>query len=633
MTLDAAFVLADKSMAKENLGVAMTRHRHEASVYASDEQFASLPEMLKALDRTGHKAFTAGREWTSEHRQEDSVIGQYVANLNAAKVIERAAQTAQYQEIVAHLEAKRVLDHVSKSHGLDTSRCRIVTNGAGKQRIRVGDQTMDAAAFLTQAMHLDYRMEAAPILKQCYAEQLAKAYSQPRREPGQTIDQTLQREFSEHLKNREAQFKAARQAIDEQKRQAKAVIGQSGAPEAVQAERQAALTQQVKSDKKELQTAHDQPNAAVYKEFLAAQAPTSARHLAELARVSFTPADQARLAAIQIAQGITPGLSHLTPQQIQKGIAHVLNRTQTQGRPPAHILARNQRDADARARFADDLVRAQERAAAPEADLVSSLHELPVGRLDAAGKHGGMLLPNALHDRLGYPQTGQDQAVRRTRASEAGGRRIELGDAAKPAAQVLSLTPEQPAHDAAQGIQEAMAQVKEAAAQAEAHRLEQEEKAEAEATQAAQAKTAAAQKAADADHAVEEHRLSEPVQLADIHKQIDAAKAAAEQHSMLAQSKPPQAHGNTLARGVVVASNEAFVAVRWRDEVSLYKTAILTENLEYDGIDTGHRRFAPGNMIESKDSENGTRTLLSEEREALQTEEKKQRALGKRLGR
>lgn len=199
--------------------------------------------------------------------------------------------------------------------------------------------------------------------------------------------------------------------------------------------------------------------------------------------MSFTPADQVRLAALQIAQGITPGLSHLTPQQIQKGIAHVLNQTQTQGRPPAHILARNQRDADARARFADDLVRARERAAAPEADRAGGVHELPAGRLDAAGKHGGMLLPHASHDRLGHPQTGQDPALRRAGASETGSRRIELVAAAKPAAQVLRLTPEPAALDAAQGVQEAMASVKEAAAQAtqaEAHRLEQKDKTKAE---------------------------------------------------------------------------------------------------------------------------------------------------------
>ena len=497
MTLDAAFVLADKSMTKENLGVAMTRHRHEASVYASAEQFADIPAMVKALDRTGQKAFTAGREWTSEHRQEDSVIGQYVADLNAAKVIERAAQTAQYKEIAAHLEAKRVLDHVSKSHGLDTSRCSIVIDGAGKQLIRVGDQTMDAATFLMKAMHLDYKTEAAPILKQCYSEQLAKAYSQPRREPGQVIDQTIQQEFAKHRKDRDAQFKATRQAIDERKRQAKAVIEKSEAPEDAKKKAQAALAKQVKSNKKELEAEHDKPQADLYKDFLAAKAPQSVKHLDELARVSLTPADKARLAAIQIAQGITPGLSHLTTQQIQKGISNVLNLTPDQGRPPAHILARNQRDADARARFADDLVRAQERAAAPEADRASSVHELSAGRLDAAGKHRGMLLPDALHDGLGHPQTRQDQDVRRAGASQAGSRieldtSIQRDGAIEPATQVLTLTPEQAAADAANGAQEAMARVKEAAALAalaEAHRLEQEEKAD----QAERDRAAAAQ--------------------------------------------------------------------------------------------------------------------------------------------
>ncbi|MDH6186934.1 relaxase/mobilization nuclease domain-containing protein [Polaromonas sp. CG_23.6] len=167
---------------------------------------------------------------------------------------------------------------------------------------------------------------------------------------------------------------------------------------------------------------------------------------------------------------------------------------------------------------------------------------------------------------------------------------------------------------------------------AQAHRLEHEgkaETAEAEAEQAAQAKAAEAQKVADAENAAEEHRLSEPVQLADIHKRIDAAKAAAEPRSNLAQSTTTQADHQAPANGVVVASNEAFVAVRWRDEVRLYKTGELTENLQYDGIDTRHGRFAPGNEIERKHGKDGMRTLLSEERQAMQTEEKRQRVLAK----
>lgn len=576
MTIDKSFVLADKSMTKENLGVAMTRHRHEANIYASAEQFADIPTMVKALDRTGQKAFTAGREWTSEHRQEDSVIGQYVADMNAAKVIERAAKTAEYKEIAANLDPKRVLDYVSKSHGIDTSKCAIVTDEAGKQRIKLGEKTMDAANFLTHAVRLDYRTEVAPILKQCYAEQLAKAYSQPRREPGQVIDQTLQQEFSAHVKTRDAQFKTDRQAIDDQKRQAKAVIEKSEAPKAVKAEQQATLTKLIKSSKKELKTEYDKPNAEIYKDFLAGKATQSARHLDELARVSLTPADKTRLAAIQIAQGIVPGLSHLTAQQIQKGIENFLNRTLDQGRPPAHIIARN---AAARV-VTNDLARPEERAAEPAPERSSGVHELPAGRLDAPGQERGMLLPNPVHNRVGDEQTGQDQDMRHAGARE--GRSI--GE--KPVIQ---------------------------------------------------SKAAEVQKDVDDEKAAEEHRLSEPVQLDDIHQQIAAAQAAeTNQNAPIHSAKISEATEADYQKGqhgIVLANNESFVAVRKLEIVTIYKTAELSKNVTYDGIATGHDRFAPGNDFERKDGEDDMRTLVSEKREEMQTEETKQSELDKGLGR
>ncbi|NDP64644.1 relaxase/mobilization nuclease domain-containing protein [Polaromonas sp.] len=157
----------------------------------------------------------------------------------------------------------------------------------------------------------------------------------------------------------------------------------------------------------------------------------------------------------------------------------------------------------------------------------------------------------------------------------------------------------------------------EAAEVAEAHRLAQEEKA----------------KQAEAEQLAEERRLAEGVKLADIHQQIDAAKAAAEPSSKLALSATTQADNDTPAGGVVIASNSEFVAVQVNDKVKLYKTAELTKNLKYDGIDTGHGRFAPGNEIERKNGEEGMRTLLREVRNAMQTEENKQRALAKGQGR
>ena len=421
MTVDQSFVLADPGMTKENLGVAMTRHRHEANIYASAEQFADMAAMVKALDRTGQKAFTAGREWTSEHRQEDSVIGQYVADMNAAKVIERAAQSAAYQEIAANLDPKRVLDYVSKSHGIDPRHFKIVSDRDGQQRLQVGQAMMVPATFLTRVLHLDYTREAAPILKQCYAEQLANAYSQPRHEPGHVIDQSLQTEFAAYRQGREAHYKKEDAALDERKREARAMLDRSEVPKADKKLALDALTVSSLGAKQALKAEFVKPIAQSYKDFLSDQAPHSAKHLDELARVTFTTADRTRLAVIQIKLGIVPGLAQLTPQQLEKGIFNVLNRTQDQDRPPAHIIARNERDAAERERFADDLVRAQDRPAAPEADVGGSVHELPTGSVADAREDTGVLLPHAVHDGLGNKQTGQHQDVRRPGAGESRG--------------------------------------------------------------------------------------------------------------------------------------------------------------------------------------------------------------------
>jgi hypothetical protein len=99
-----------------------------------------------------------------------------------------------------------------------------------------------------------------------------------------------------------------------------------------------------------------------------------------------------------------PDLSHLTPNQIAKGVAHVLTNTLDRGRPPEHVI------------------RAQQHRQGAEAEGGRGVHELPAGGLDAQGQDAGVLLPDVVHDRLGNPQTGQDQAVRRAGTGAPGGR-------------------------------------------------------------------------------------------------------------------------------------------------------------------------------------------------------------------
>jgi hypothetical protein len=106
----------------------------------------------------------------------------------------------------------------------------------------------------------------------------------------------------------------------------------------------------------------------------------------------------------------------LTPAQIAKGVSHVIN-TYDQGRPPAHIIARN---AAAFARFADDVVHGQELAPTLEANRASRVHELHGGELDAKGAVARSVLPNSLHARVADVQAGQDTDLRRPGASPTG---------------------------------------------------------------------------------------------------------------------------------------------------------------------------------------------------------------------
>lgn len=304
MTLDKAFVLANSGMSLENLYVAMTRHRHDVELVASAEQFASVDDMLKGLDRAGHKAFSAENEneWQSTDRPSDSVVGQLLSEINADKVIKNAAQSAKYQEIVEHLDPKRVLDYVSKVYGADLEQYEIVQADNGTKLIQFGDKKYNVSSFLTKHMHLNYKDQAQPILKQCYAEQLQNVYSVPCCEAGQGINQSLQHEFVEYLKQRASFLRSEKEKLDEEKRTAKAAIEKSALSLGEKKLAHKELSTRITTSKVELKAEVDKPTASAYKDFLAARAPTSDKHLQELWHVSITAEDRERLAEIETAR-------------------------------------------------------------------------------------------------------------------------------------------------------------------------------------------------------------------------------------------------------------------------------------------------------------------------------------------
>ncbi len=302
-TVDKCLVLANSSMSLENLYVGMTRHRHDVEIVASAEQFATIDDMVKGLDRAGHKAFSADNEntWQSTDRPSDSVVGQLLAEINATKVIEAAALTASYKEINANLEAKRVLDYVSKTHGVDVAKYEVITDDSGKQRIQSGDTSRDVTSFLTKVLHLDYLKEAAPILKQCYAEQLENVYSVSRYDE-KGINQQIKNEFADYLKKREFVLKIEKEKLDEEKRTAKTEIDKSALTPEEKTLAHKELSDRIASDKVNLKIESEKPTAKIYKDFLVERAPDSELHMNELLRASITPDDRERIADIEASR-------------------------------------------------------------------------------------------------------------------------------------------------------------------------------------------------------------------------------------------------------------------------------------------------------------------------------------------
>jgi len=116
--------------------------------------------------------------------------------------------------------------------------------------------------------------------------------------------------------------------------------------------------------------------------------------------------------------------------------------------------------------------------------------------------------------------------------------------------------------------------------------------------------------------------------LDEIHQQIDIAKAAADPRSMLAKSITADGDHDASTSGTVIAANQEFVAVHQRNAVKIYRLAELSLNVTYDGIDTDHGRFAPGNEIKRKNGKDGMRTLITEEREHMQIQDRRERDSG-----
>lgn len=219
----------------KNLGAA---ERHLGAARASLGTLGSIEHARRFLAaRTAIHAVTTGETGSGQdqvagpqhirfqviRRRADNMISQLCAEPLAHLQTRKAAELAEFKEIRSHLEARRLLDYLSKTHGLMPEKYDITQGSDGGPRIRCGYRHLNVSDFLTREMNLPWH-EAAPILRECYAAQRAKMRSEPAR-PADNSGKHLWQAFQEWKREVHApQAKNAWQHQQQNERERRAVI-------------------------------------------------------------------------------------------------------------------------------------------------------------------------------------------------------------------------------------------------------------------------------------------------------------------------------------------------------------------------------------------------------------------------
>ena len=125
------------------------------------------------------------RQGTERHaagRRTDSVVGQLAAELSERRSQGRAGQSGEFSEIKQQLDARRLLAHVSKTHGVMPEKYDVTKGKDGAYRIRCGTRNLNVSDFLTKEMNLPWK-EAAPIMREVYAAQRGQEPTRARTQP------------------------------------------------------------------------------------------------------------------------------------------------------------------------------------------------------------------------------------------------------------------------------------------------------------------------------------------------------------------------------------------------------------------------------------------------------------------
>lgn len=225
-----------------------------------------------------------------DRRAADSVTGQLLAEARERKTEGKAAHLAEFAQIKRELDARRLLAHLSKTHGVIPDKYEVTKGKDGGDRIKAGSRNLNVSDFLTQEMRLSFS-EAAPVLRQVYAAQQGRELAEARPSPRRELWQAFRQAQPDQAKQKAAEWEAQRQS--ERERRAAIRDDYQGERRALQAdrskpaaERKAALSiarmervtkdmalrEAIREERQQLKEKHGQPYQERYRAFLAERA-------------------------------------------------------------------------------------------------------------------------------------------------------------------------------------------------------------------------------------------------------------------------------------------------------------------------------------------------------------------------
>ncbi|RYG58118.1 MAG: hypothetical protein EON56_00625 [Alphaproteobacteria bacterium] len=162
------------------------------------EEDQSVPEFLPSKEFERVREQAVGKSATGldvafesgQRRDSDSVVGQLTADHKERITGAKAAQLAEFAHIKRELDGRRLLAHLSRTHGVIPDKYEVTQGKDGGDRIRAGARHLNVSDFLTQEMRLSFA-EAAPILREVFAAQQSKEVSQAKPEPRRELWETF----------------------------------------------------------------------------------------------------------------------------------------------------------------------------------------------------------------------------------------------------------------------------------------------------------------------------------------------------------------------------------------------------------------------------------------------------------